>query len=378
MKLRQKSYVLTVALVAAVLFVSTFVLVLQNLRATFSAIESRAIGEEKALALSVDGMLAQTPEQNRAAYVRGFALYDSNGATFALGRGEKTWVSIEPVPPEVEPGRVHRITQNGRTVLAMADTLSDGVWLRFGLDVTDELDRTVRQAIGSVLVCTLLTAGIAAALYFMLERVNQPVERLAHELRTPLTVIRGYGELLERAKLTPEQQHTAASYIVSESERLGEISQKLLTLADARKNVFQPERVKLNDLAAHLKQTYPTLETEIGWDTMTADRALILSMLGNLIGNAVKASDPGAPVRMRATPGVIEIIDHGSGMTPEQLRYVNDPSHAKNPSIRSGLGVPLCHEIAALHSATLRFTSKEGEGTTATVRFGANAAPMAQ
>ena len=50
MKLRQKSYVLTVALVAAVLFVSTFVLVLQNLRATFCTIESRAIGEEKALA----------------------------------------------------------------------------------------------------------------------------------------------------------------------------------------------------------------------------------------------------------------------------------------------------------------------------------------
>jgi signal transduction histidine kinase len=368
-KLRQKSYVLTVALVAAVLFVSTFVLVLQNLRATFGAIESRAIGEEKALALSVDGMLAQTPEQNRAAYVRGFALYDSNGATFALGRGEKTWVSIEPVPPEVEPGRVHRITQNGRTVLAMADTLSDGVWLRFGLDVTDELDRTVRQAIGSVLVCTLLTAGIAAALYVMLERVNQPVERLAHELRTPLTVIRGYGELLERTKLSPEQQHQAVSYIVSESERLSDISQKLLTLADTRRNVFRPERLSLAELAAHLQKTYPTLETDIRWEWLTADRTLLLSLLGNLIGNAVKASAPGAPVRMTAFPGTIVITDMGSGMTEEQLRYVNDPAHARNPSIRSGLGVPLCHEIAALHNAVLSYSSKAGEGTTATVSF---------
>jgi signal transduction histidine kinase len=42
-------------------------------------------------------------------------------------------------------------------------------------------------------VCTCLTGGITVALYFMLERLNRPVERLAHELRTPLTVIRGYG-----------------------------------------------------------------------------------------------------------------------------------------------------------------------------------------
>lgn len=369
MKLRQKSYILTVLLVAAVLFASTLILLVQSVRAAFRSTEARALGEEKALALAIDGMLETIPEQSRAVYARGFALYDSGGATFELGHGDETWVATEPVPPAVEPGRMRRITQDGRTVLAIADTLSDGVWLKYGLDVTDVLRRTTLQAIGSVLACTLLTEGIAAALYFMLERVNQPVERLAHELRTPLTVIRGYGELLMRAKLTPEQQHMAANYIVTESERLGEISQKILTLADARKNVFRPERLKLSELAEHLKATYPTLETEIGWETLTADRALLLSMLGNLIGNAVKASEEGAPVRMRATPGRIEIIDKGSGMTPEQLKYVNDPSHAKNPSIRSGLGVPLCHEIAALHGATLSFVSEPQKGTTASVFF---------
>ena len=366
MKLRQKSYLLTVLLMAGVLYLCTLVLLLSNVRASFRSTEARALGEEKALALAIDGVLGSVPAENRAVYARGFALYDSGGATFELGRGGETWVAVKPVPPAVEPGRERWVSQNGRTVLAIADTLSDGVWLRYGLDVTDEMYRMTRQAIGSVIFCTLLTGGIAAALYVMQERVNRPVE---HELRTPLTVIRGYGELLERAKLTPEQQHTAASYIVSESERLGEISQKLLTMADARKNVFRPERVKLSELAAHLRATYPTLETEIGWDALTADRALLLSMLGNLIGNAVKASAPGSPVKMRATPNLIEIVDTGSGMTPEQLKYVNDPSHAKNPSVRSGLGVPLCHEIAALHGAKLSFASEPGKGTTATVRF---------
>jgi len=369
-KLRQKSYLLTVLLVAAVLYASMLCLLLPNIRMTVRSAEARALGEEKALALAIEGLFEKSPVRQRPVYARGFAVYDSGGATFALGCGDETWVAIEPVPPVIKTGRMQWVGQNGRTVLTIADRLSDGVWLHYGLDMTDVLHRLIWQAIGAVFLCTALAGGISAALYVLEDRINRPVERLAHELRTPLTVIRGYGELLERAKLTPEQQHTAASYIVTESERLSEISQTLLTMADTRKNVFRPERVKLGELAAHLKRTYPTLETEIGWDALTADRALLLSLLGNLIGNAVKASAPGSPVRMKAIPGVIEIIDKGSGMTEKQLHYVNDPSRAKNPSIRSGLGVPLCHEIAAMHRAVLTYTSKEGEGTTAAVVFG--------
>ena len=370
MKLRQKSYLLTILLAALALYGSALIMLLQNVRASVAAVESRVLGGEKALALAVDGLFENMPPENRSIYVRGFAAYDSGGASYAIGSEDEIWVSTTPEPPKTDPGRIRWIRQNGRVAVAVQDTLPGGIWVRYSLDATDAIRRIERQAIGSALICAVLSGGFAIALYLILGRVNRPVERLAHELRTPLTVIRGYGELLERAKLTPEQQHQAASYIVTESERLGEISQKLLTLADARKNVFRPERLKLSEIAAHLQRTYPTLKTELEWDTLTADRALILSMLGNLIGNAVKASRPGDPVLMKAAPGTIEIIDKGAGMNEEKLKYVNDPSHAKNPSIRSGLGVPLCHEIAALHGATLRFASKEGEGTTATVRFG--------
>ncbi len=368
MKLRQKSYLLSTLLVTGALFLCAFILVFPSVRATVAAVESRAFGEEKALGVALDGMFQQIAPDERARYARVFSAYNSDAA-FAVGLGDEVWIATEPAPPVTDPGRTAWITTGGRTYLTISDTLSDGIFLRYALDATEEVHRIERQMIGTVLLCTVLTGGIAVALYVMLDRVNRPVERLAHELRTPLTVIRGYGELLERAKLTPEQQHTAAQYIVTESERLGAISQKLLTLADARKNVFRPERVSLPELASHLSATYSTLETDVAWDSLTADRALLLSLLGNLIGNAVKASAPGTPVRMHATPGVIEIIDTGSGMTAEQLRYVNDPAHAKNPNARSGLGVPLCHEIAALHGATLRFVSEPGNGTTATVHF---------
>ena len=163
MKLRQKSYVLTVVLVTAALYACTFGLLVTNIRATFRAAESRALGEEKALALAIDGMLERTPKQNRAAYVRGFALYDGGGATCELGRGGETWLAIEPVPPTVEPGRVRWIAQSGRTVLAIADVLSDGVWLRYGLDVTDVVHRMIWQTAGAMLICTLLIGSTALA-----------------------------------------------------------------------------------------------------------------------------------------------------------------------------------------------------------------------
>lgn len=369
MKLRQKSYLLTVLLITLVLHASVLFVLLPNIRMTVSSAEARALGEEKALALAADRLFEDVAAEDRPIYARAFSIYDSGGATFAIGSDDATWVLVEPAPPVIETGRIRWIEQDGRTLLTIADTLSDGIWLRYALDETATIRRLKWQSIGAALLCTALTAAIAAALYIIQERVYRPIDRLAHELRTPLTVIRGYGELLERTKLTPEQQHTAAGYIVAESERLGEISQKLLTMSDARTRAYRPERVDLHAIAAHLKNTYPTLNCEIGCDTMTADRALLLSMLGNLIGNAVKASAAGSPVQMRIEPGMIEITDRGRGMNAQQLAYVNDPSHARNPSIRSGLGVPLCHEIAALHSATLRFTSVEGEGTTATVLF---------
>ena len=91
MKLRQTSYLLTVLLMAGVLYLCTLVLLLSNVRASFRSTEARALGEEKALALAIDGVLGSVPAENRAVYARGFALYDSGGATCELGRGGETW-----------------------------------------------------------------------------------------------------------------------------------------------------------------------------------------------------------------------------------------------------------------------------------------------
>ena len=108
---------------------------------------------------------------------------------------------------------------------------------------------------------------------------------------------------------------------------------------------------------------------EIFRRAQAGDRAMLSSLLNNLVDNAVKASPAGAPVELRAAPNVLAVMDHGSGMSDEALAYVNHPSRFKRLHPGGGLGVPLCHQIAKAHGAKLTYTRGADGGTVATVTF---------
>ena len=88
MKLRQKSYLLTVLLITLVLHASVLFVLLPNIRMTVSSAEARALGEEKALALAADRLFEDVAAEDRPIYARAFSIYDSGGATFAIGSGD--------------------------------------------------------------------------------------------------------------------------------------------------------------------------------------------------------------------------------------------------------------------------------------------------
>ena len=161
----------------------------------------------------------------------------------------------------------------------------------------------------------------------------------------------------------------AASYIAEESTRLSDISARLLTLHNAREESTPFGPVDVEDLFDHIAQTYPTVTYEVHWPTLFGDRAMLSSLLNNLVDNAVKASPAGAPVELRAAPNILAVTDHGSGLSDEALRYVNHPSKFKKLHDAGGLGVPLCHQIAKAHGAKLTYARGADGGTVATVTF---------
>jgi signal transduction histidine kinase len=109
-----------------------------------------------------------------------------------------------------------------------------------------------------------------------------------------------------------------------------------------------------------------------------SDSILLQRMLSNLVFNAIDASPDGATITIRVvrlprTPGKarwmrIQVIDQGSGISPEDLGRVFAPYFTtKNLGDQTrgfGLGLTICQKIVHLHRGTISIQSTLGRGTT--------------
>ena len=110
--------------------------------------------------------------------------------------------------------------------------------------------------------------------------------------------------------------------------------------------------------------------------TVQADGELLMSLLLNLLDNALKASalkgeDQRIDVSLEKEDGraVIRVRDYGIGIPPEQLGHVTEAFYMvdkarSRQSGGSGIGLSLCRAIAEAHDGSLRIESREGIGTT--------------
>lgn len=108
------------------------------------------------------------------------------------------------------------------------------------------------------------------------------------------------------------------------------------------------------------------------------DQTLIKRLLCNLLSNAVDASQDGSTIEMvlTALPKTemsrewyrVEVIDHGEGISPENMGRIFAPyftTKTTGDSMRGfGLGLAICRKIANLHGGDLSVVSKVNRGTT--------------
>lgn len=370
MKLWQKTYLLSTLLCVLILYGCMFSVTAPAISATVRSATESALREERALAKALEQTMAQAPEGRQIPVLRTLLdYYAGTGLTFRVTEIDQQIYSTLPCSVEKSPGTMGFLRDRGRLYIFASDRLPSGYDFLYLKDAaaTDALLK--HQVTAAALTGTAVAILMAAALYVLLYRVNLPVSRLAHEMRTPLTTMKGYAETLRDAKLTEEQRYMAASYIAAETTRLSDVSARLLTLHNAKEEATPFGPVDVEELFEHIRQTYPTVTYEVHWPTLFGDRAMLSSMLNNLVDNAVKASPAGSPVELRAAPNVLAVIDHGSGLSDQALAYVNHPSRFKKLHDAGGLGVPLCHQIAKAHGARLTYTRGADGGTVATVTF---------
>ena len=231
-----------------------------------------------------------------------------------------------------------------------------------------------------------------------LEAANRAKSRflasMSHELRTPLNAVLGFtGILLMKlpGPLNPEQESQLRT-VKSSAQHLLALINELLDLAriEAGRVVLKPEPVALatllDEVAATLRTQADSKGLALGVELEAVpgpvtDRRLLLQILINLAGNAVKFTQQGS-VRLRAGPGrpdsrghatvCIAVADTGPGISPEEQKRLFEPfaqgEAARSSGIESsGLGLHLSRELAGVLGGWLQCRSIPGEGSTFTL-----------
>jgi len=211
----------------------------------------------------------------------------------------------------------------------------------------------------------------------------------AHELSTPLATILGYTELLTGEhgdQLSSEQKTESLTFINSKAEALSRIVDDLLDVSRIEAGQSISIVCAPFDLCASLRRqmaiyrdTHPAyrfgLDCQSENTMLVADQVRIDQVLENLLSNSVKYTPAGGEIRVvsRVQDSFIrvEVIDHGIGMTAEQVEHVFDKFYRADTSDTAragvGLGMSIARHIVEAHGGKISVTSSPGKGTTVTV-----------
>jgi two-component system, OmpR family, sensor histidine kinase SenX3 len=221
------------------------------------------------------------------------------------------------------------------------------------------------------------------------------VANVSHELKTPVAAVGLLAETLV-GEDDSTTVHRLAGRIQDEAFRVAKIIDDLLDLSrlEAEESALH-EPVRVGEVvAAAAAQVEPAaslrsvrlevVEPPRTW-TVEGDRRQLVSALANLLENAVKYSDEGSYVEVRArTDGsVIEVSvrDTGIGIPSRDLgrifeRFYRVDRGRGRDTGGTGLGLSIVRHIASNHGGDVLVESVEGEGSTFTLRLPATPGPV--
>jgi two-component system OmpR family sensor kinase len=219
------------------------------------------------------------------------------------------------------------------------------------------------------------------------ERLRRFIADASHELRTPVAAVSAYAELFDRgARDRPEDLERAMAGIQRESARIGVLVADLLLLARLDQGrALESIPVDLAvvahdavDAAGVVDPAHPVTLEDGEPLQVTGDPHALRQVLDNLLGNIRVHTPAGTSTRVvlrRAGAGaLLEVIDDGPGMAPEDAArgferfYRADPSRTRSAG-GSGLGLSIVAAIVEAHGGTASMTSVPGAGTTVTIRL---------
>ncbi|HPQ25658.1 MAG TPA: HAMP domain-containing sensor histidine kinase [Gammaproteobacteria bacterium] len=215
-------------------------------------------------------------------------------------------------------------------------------------------------------------------LYAFNERENLFTGDISHELRTPLAVISGATELLLSDVDMDERNQARVARIGRAVAEMSEMTSALLALARAQEGVPVPVAAyDVGHAVGELVERYHALFSHkpvqlhlkvSGNPRLTADRAVLSMVLGNLLRNALSFTSKGS-VTVCVTADAIEVHDTGSGIGDIDVAELFQPYMRGHDSEGAGLGLSLVHRLCERHGWHIELTNIDGGGTLARLAF---------
>jgi two-component system, OmpR family, sensor kinase len=214
------------------------------------------------------------------------------------------------------------------------------------------------------------------------------LRRLDHELKNPLMAMRAGLANLNGTNLEPSQYEIIDS-VETQTLRLSRLLADLRKLAELEIRPLDCAPVEISELlqeiisatqerpeaeGRHLTLTLPQAPWPL--PPVPGDHDLLFLLFHNLMDNALKFTQPGNKIELRAfengTTVVVEVADTGPGIPEKEVPLVwNELYRCENARgvPGSGIGLALVRAIAERHAGQVFLRSRIGQGTVFTIHL---------
>ncbi len=294
------------------------------------------------------------------------------------------------------------------SIAALAVCIAIGTMLsallsRWFLKPVNELIRATRSVAAGDFSVRVDEAGAKSELAQLIKSFNTMAEELgslelfrrdfintfSHEFKTPIVSIRGFARQLKKTSLTEEQRREYIDIIISESDRLTNMSANILLLTrfENQQIVTDNEDIRIDEqlraciLLLEKQWMFKGISFDLDLDAVTfcGNQEMLSQVWLNVVGNAIKFSHDGGEIRVSCRMDkkrlTVEVVDHGIGMDAETQKHIFEQFYqgaASRATEGYGLGLTITARIVELMRGEIAVLSEKGGGSTFTVRLPVN------
>ncbi len=215
--------------------------------------------------------------------------------------------------------------------------------------------------------------GLLQRLAHAQEQQRRFVADASHQLRTPLTVLQLQADAGLRGDI-PAQEALAS--VAATTQRATRLAEQLLSLARAQQSTAQeaPQAVDLREVASETSVELSPLiagkRLDFQFDCapclVLTHRWMAHEVIANLLRNAIEFTPESGALGIRIGEkdglAVLTVWDSGPGLSPAMREHVFKPFATDRPSRGVGLGLAICHDLAAAMGASLDLTNRAEAG----------------